>query len=164
MASSSSSLPERKVLLVGNGGSGKTTFITAAISGQFVRKYIPTVSVTVSSLTTESHVLNFWDTAGQEKFGFLREGYYIGADVVMIFISQDSPYNNVQSWYKEVRRVCPHVPVMLVRSKSDLKGLITEPLTGNHCPYGLNFAAEGQISVKSGTGLTEILEKLCHIL
>lgn len=67
---------EFKVVLVGDGGVGKTTFVRRHQSGEFEKKYIATQGVEVSSITfytTHGPIrLNLWDTAGQEKLGGLR--------------------------------------------------------------------------------------------
>jgi len=71
--------PEFKVLLVGDGATGKTTFIKRHVSGEFERKYLPSVGAEVSPLlfyTTRGPIkFNVWDTAGQERFGALRDVY-----------------------------------------------------------------------------------------
>jgi GTP-binding nuclear protein Ran len=76
-----SDIPTFKCVLVGDGGIGKTTFVKRLISGEFEKKYIATLGVEVRSLefNTTRGMIRFmvWDTAGQEKFGGLRDGYYI---------------------------------------------------------------------------------------
>ncbi|CAN6220898.1 unnamed protein product, partial [Urochloa humidicola] len=71
--------PSFKLVLVGDGGTGKTAFVKRHISGEFEKKYEPTIGVEVRPLdfTTSHGKLRFycWDTAGQEKFGGLRDGY-----------------------------------------------------------------------------------------
>ena len=93
-------------MLVGDGGTGKTTFVKRHLTGEFEKKYVGTwgrrgcgmrvgrrswANVTccvAATLGVEVHPLvfhtnrgpikfNVWDTAGQEKFGGLRDGYYI---------------------------------------------------------------------------------------
>jgi len=75
--------PVFKCLLVGDGSTGKTTFVKRHLTGEFEKKYVATVGCEVHPLEfTTSHgslVFNTWDTAGQEKFGGLRDGYFIGA-------------------------------------------------------------------------------------
>lgn len=60
---------EFKVVLIGDGGVGKTTFIKRHRTGEFERRYIATQGVEVNSITFfTSHgpiKLNLWDTAGQ---------------------------------------------------------------------------------------------------
>ena len=72
-------MPEFKLVLVGDGGVGKTTFVKRHLTGEFEKKYIATLGVEVHPMpffTSCGKVLfNVWDTAGQEKFGGLRDGY-----------------------------------------------------------------------------------------
>lgn len=58
------------------------------LTGEFEKKYEPTIGVEVHPLdfTTNRGKIRFycWDTAGQEKFGGLRDGYYIHGQVGMV--------------------------------------------------------------------------------
>lgn len=60
---------------------GKTTFVKRHLTGEFEKKYVATLGVEVHPLvfhTNRGQIrFNVWDTAGQEKFGGLRDGYYI---------------------------------------------------------------------------------------
>ena len=72
-------IPEYKLVLVGDGGVGKTTFVKRHLTGEFEKKYIATLGVEVHPMTfyTTSGKIRFmvWDTAGQEKLSGLRDGY-----------------------------------------------------------------------------------------
>merc|ERR1712216_1040343 len=74
-------VPTFKLILVGDGGTGKTTFVKRHLTGEFEKKYLPTVGVAVHPLEFHTNCgpirFDCWDTAGQEKFGGLRDGYYI---------------------------------------------------------------------------------------
>jgi GTP-binding nuclear protein Ran len=43
--------PRVKLILVGDGGVGKTTFVKRHVTGEFENKYIPTMGVQISELT-----------------------------------------------------------------------------------------------------------------
>ena len=70
---------EYKLVLVGDGGVGKTTFVKRHLTGEFEKKYIATLGVVVHPMVFHTNHgpirLNVWDTAGQEKLGGLRDGY-----------------------------------------------------------------------------------------
>ncbi|KAH1096146.1 hypothetical protein J1N35_013067 [Gossypium stocksii] len=71
--------PSFKLVIVGDGGTRKTTFVKRHLTGEFEKKYEPTIGVEVrpSDFFTNCGKIRFycWDTAGQEKFGGLRDSY-----------------------------------------------------------------------------------------
>ncbi|KAJ9448575.1 GTP-binding nuclear protein spi1 [Diplonema papillatum] len=115
-----------KLVLVGDGGTGKTTFVKRHQSGEFEKKYIPTIGVEVHPLKfpTSRGVIcfNVWDTAGQEKYGGLRDGYYINGNcgIIMFDVTSRQTYKNVPNWYRDVVRVCENIPIVLVGNKVDV--------------------------------------------
>jgi len=118
---------EFKLVLVGDGGVGKTTFVKRHLTGEFEKKYIATQGVEVSSLVFFTNYgpikFNIWDTAGQEKLGGLREGYYIGADcaIAMFDVTSRITYKNIPKWHKDLTRICENIPMVLVGNKVDAK-------------------------------------------
>merc|ERR1711957_375213 len=113
-------VPEFKLVLVGDGGVGKTTFVKRHLTGEFEKKYIATLGVEVHPMpffTNHGQIkFNVWDTAGQEKFGGLRDGYYIGGNcgIIMFDVCSRITYTNVPKWYKNLPRVCESIPIVLV--------------------------------------------------
>lgn len=120
-------IPEFKLVLVGDGGVGKTTFVKRHLTGEFEKKYIATLGVEVHPMpffTSRGQIrFNVWDTAGQEKLGGLRDGYYIGGHcgIIMFDVCARITYSNVPKWYKDLTRVCENIPVVLVGNKVDVK-------------------------------------------
>lgn len=118
---------EFKLILVGDGGVGKTTFVKRHLTGEFERKYVATLGVEVRPLdfqTTHGVIrFNVWDTAGQEKFGGLRDGYYIQGDcaIIMFDVTARQTYKNVPMWYRDLVRVCEKIHMCLVGNKVDIK-------------------------------------------
>ena len=75
-------------------------------------------------MTTKGKLLFFcWDTAGQEKFGGLRDGYYIHGNcaIIMFDVTSRLTYKNVPTWHRDLVRVCEHVPIVLCGNKVDVK-------------------------------------------
>ena len=66
---------------------------------------------------------NVWDTAGQEKFGGLRDGYYIQGQcgIIMFDVTSRVTYKNVPNWHRDLVRVCENIPIVLCGNKVDIK-------------------------------------------
>ena len=127
MQNNTSDIPQFKCLLVGDGGVGKTTFVKRHKTGEFEKLYEPTRGVDVHPISFDTNrgriCFRVWDTAGQEKFGSLRDGYYIGGHCAIIMFDTTAriTYKNVPMWYRDLVRVCPNIPLVLVGNKVDIK-------------------------------------------
>uniref|UniRef100_A0A8C4UI82 GTP-binding nuclear protein Ran n=1 Tax=Falco tinnunculus TaxID=100819 RepID=A0A8C4UI82_FALTI len=115
------------LVLVGDGGTGKTTFVKRHLTGEFEKKYVATLGVEVHPLVFHTNrgpiKFNVWDTAGQEKFGGLRDGYYIQAQcaIIMFDVTSRVTYKNVPNWHRDLVRVCENIPIVLCGNKVDIK-------------------------------------------
>ena len=118
---------EFKLVLCGDGGTGKTTFVKRHLTGEFEKQYIATIGAEVHPMIfcTSRGKIRFqvWDTAGQEKLSALRDGYYIGAHcaIIMFDVCNRITYKNVNTWYKALTRVCDKIPIVLVGNKVDVE-------------------------------------------
>lgn len=96
-------------------------------SGEFERKYVPTLGAEVNPLPWTTNrgklIFNVWDTAGQEKYAGLRDGYYIKAHcaIIMFDVTSRISYKNVPNWHRDLERVCEKIPMVLVGNKVDVK-------------------------------------------
>jgi len=119
--------PEFKLILVGDGGVGKTTFVKRHLTGEFEKKYVATLGVEVHPLVFHTNrgpiKFNVWDTAGQERFGGLRDGYYIQGQcaIVMFDVTSRITYKNVPNWHRDLTRVCENIPIVLCGNKVEIK-------------------------------------------
>ena len=77
-----------KLVLLGDGGVGKSTLLRRHRTGEFREEYIPTRGcniVEVPIFTNHGRIdFEIWDTAGQEKYKSIIKAYYKGAIGVII--------------------------------------------------------------------------------
>ncbi|KAL4065398.1 P-loop containing nucleoside triphosphate hydrolase protein [Scleroderma yunnanense] len=118
---------KKKLVVVGDGGCGKTCLLIVYAENRFPESYIPTVFenyVTLVQFEGKVVELALWDTAGQEEYDRLRPLSYPESDVILIVFSVDFPVSlgNVQDkWYPEVAHFCEGTPLLLVGTKTDLR-------------------------------------------
>uniref|UniRef100_A0A8C0PDM4 Ras homolog family member F, filopodia associated n=2 Tax=Canis lupus familiaris TaxID=9615 RepID=A0A8C0PDM4_CANLF len=118
---------ELKIVIVGDGGCGKTSLLMVYSQGSFPEDYAPSVfekytaSVTVGS---KEVTLNLYDTAGQEDYDRLRPLSYQNTHLVLICYDVMNPtsYDNVLiKWFPEVTHFCRGTPMVLIGCKTDLR-------------------------------------------
>jgi GTP-binding nuclear protein Ran len=126
-----------KLVLVGDGDVGKTTFARKLRTGEFEPKYVATIGVEVHPVKFETSegpiVFYIWDTAGQDKFGGMREGYYLGSDacIVMHDLSESSTFNHIPKWVNDVHNTCgDDIPIVVIGNKIDRDGAVLQQFSG----------------------------------
>lgn len=121
-----------KIILIGDGGTGKTTYITRVKEGMFTREYVATVGAVVSDLefiTNTNHHLKFqvWDTAGQELNSMLSDIYYMEANaaIIMFDVTSRVTFKNIKLWLRKLRNLTTinnnPIPVIVCGNKVDCK-------------------------------------------
>jgi small GTP-binding protein len=121
----------KKVVLLGDGGVGKTSLIARYVVNKFDNKYIATIGTKVSrkdiQLVKPNLIINLrmmiWDILGQKEYSKIRTASLSGAQGV-ILVGDLSRMETVQSledfWLKEVQAVVGRVPTVIVGNKIDL--------------------------------------------
>jgi len=118
---------ERKLVIVGDGGCGKTCLLTVYAHGEFPARYVPTVFenyVKSTRVGGRALQLALWDTAGQEEYDRLRPLSYPESDVVLVCFAIDMQTSLAaveEKWMPEVAHFCPRTPRLLVGCKRDLR-------------------------------------------
>uniref|UniRef100_A0A8V0ZX84 Ras homolog family member F, filopodia associated n=1 Tax=Gallus gallus TaxID=9031 RepID=A0A8V0ZX84_CHICK len=133
-AAAPSGKKEVKMVIVGDGGCGKTSLLMVYAKGAFPEQYAPSVFekyATSITIGKKEVILNLYDTAGQEDYDRLRPLSYQNTNVVLICYDVMNPtsYDNVadkvsffyHQWYPEVNHFCQGVPLVLIGCKTDLR-------------------------------------------
>ncbi|KAJ8962060.1 hypothetical protein NQ314_005843 [Rhamnusium bicolor] len=120
-----------KVVILGDGGVGKSCLMNRFVSNQFDEHSFHTIGVEFLNrdidIDGETYTLQIWDTAGQERFKTLRTPFYRGSDICMLTYSIDdrTSFNNVEMWqdeflyYADVKENT-QFPFIVVGNKSDV--------------------------------------------
>ncbi|XP_047738166.1 GTP-binding nuclear protein GSP1/Ran-like isoform X2 [Hyalella azteca] len=115
-----------KIVLLGDGSTGKTSYVARISSEGFHSQYVATQGYeTTRVLVSTSQgdmAVTLWDTAGQEKAGPLRDHYYQDAQGAILFFDVTSKvtYKNIPEWHRDITRVCGDIPVVLFANKVDV--------------------------------------------
>ena len=120
-----------KVVLLGDGGVGKSSLMNRFVSGKFDSQSFHTIGVEFlnKDVTVEgqSYTLQIWDTAGQERFKSLRTPFYRGSDLCLLVYAVDDvkSFKNLATWRKEFLyyadvREKDNFPFILLGNKIDV--------------------------------------------
>lgn len=96
-----------KVVLLGDGGVGKSCLMNRFVNDRFDSQSFHTIGVEFLNrdirFDGENYTLQIWDTAGQERFKSLRTPFYRGADLCLLVYSVEDvqSFQNLTMWKKE---------------------------------------------------------------
>ena len=116
-----------KIVVIGDGGIGKTSLLVTYSTDAFPTKHVPTVFDNYEDdVTVDGHIIKMelWDTAGQEEYDRLRPICYKNCDafVVCFSIKDPSSLEHIKSkWIPEIHKFQSGVPWILVGTKADLR-------------------------------------------
>lgn len=124
------SVNEQRVVVLGNGGVGKSSLTIRLITDNFMEEYDPTIEDTYQKTLVvdgESTVLNVLDTAGQEEYSsmqdqWMREGR---AFLLVYSVTQKRSFEALNKLREKIIRVKQatnenSIPIILVGNKIDL--------------------------------------------
>ncbi|MHA2090823.1 MAG: GTP-binding protein [Candidatus Kariarchaeaceae archaeon] len=116
-----------KILLLGDGGVGKTSLVQRFVHDRFTKEYLHTIGMQPSQkyMTVDNKFLclSIFDIAGDKSFKGLRELFYRGArgSLVTFDLTDKGSFNNAEKWLKEAKSKSKNQHFILVGNKNDLK-------------------------------------------
>ena len=152
-----------KLVVVGDGGVGKSALTIQFFQKLFVTDYDPTIEdsyIQHTEVDQKLCVLDVLDTAGQEEFSAMREQYMRKGDgfLLVYSVTDKQSFENIRHFYTQILRVKDRdsYPMLLVANKVDLVHLrkVTEE-------QGREMAAQLKVCRLSlGRALTVVVR--CH--
>jgi len=120
-----------KVVLLGDGGVGKTSLVRRFVVDQYSDDYITTVGTKVSkksvnvgsALDEVEMIMQIWDVLGQKGYSGVQETAIKGAQGVLVVYdvtSAESRRAIDDYWMPAVWRLAGVIPMVLAANKSDL--------------------------------------------
>jgi len=118
-----------KIVLLGDGGVGKSCLTIQLTQNQFVNEYDPTIENSyrkVINVDSEPCVMDILDTAGQEEYRVLQDQYIHRGEGFMILYSITSKhsFDLVSKFHHKIHVVKDeeeYFPMVIVGSKCDLE-------------------------------------------
>ncbi|KAJ8984998.1 hypothetical protein NQ317_016909, partial [Molorchus minor] len=120
-------LPTVKLVVVGDGGVGKSAITIQFFQKLFVTDYDPTIEDSyLQHVEVDGQwcILDVLDTAGQEEFSAMREQYMRKGDgfLLVYSVTDKNSYENITHFHTQILRVKDRdtYPMLLVANKVDL--------------------------------------------
>ncbi len=160
-----------KLMIAGDGGVGKTTFVDRYISGTFPDNTRITLGVQfmVKRLNFDGNPvdLQIWDFGGEDRFRFILPAYCRGAHgaIFMYDITSPASLYHIDDWMMVLRSQNGKFPVLMGGTKADLqyarKVEIAEAMK-EAGKFGIPEAIE--VSSKTGQNVNQLFEEMCKLM
>uniref|UniRef100_A0A182J543 Ras-related protein Rab n=1 Tax=Anopheles atroparvus TaxID=41427 RepID=A0A182J543_ANOAO len=165
-----------KILVIGELGTGKTSFIKRYVHQFFSQNYRATIGVdfALKVLNWDQNTiirLQLWDIAGQERFGNMTRVYYkeaVGAFIVFD-VTRSATFDAVIKWKQDLdsKVQLPDgkpIPCILLANKSDQQkqGIVTTPAKLDEYVKEHGFAGWFETSAKENVNIEEAAKALVN--
>ncbi|XP_061629262.1 ras and EF-hand domain-containing protein [Phyllopteryx taeniolatus] len=166
-------VPMYSLVLAGDAGTGKSSFLLRLALNQFKADIQTTLGVDfqIKKMLVDGQKTNLkiWDTAGQERFRSIARFYFRKAHGVLLLydVTSESSYLNIREWLDQIQNATEDkVPVCIIGNKVDMR----EQTPAKRCvstlhgeklatTYGALFC---ETSAKEGTNVVEAVLHLAR--
>jgi small GTP-binding protein len=108
-----------KICLVGDSGTGKTTFIESLIKNFYYESKEKTVAIDLLTYMVDDIKFQVWDTSGNIMFLGIVRSYFKDASGILLFFSDKKSFNNIDYWIDEIRKINQKCKLILIQSMCD---------------------------------------------
>ena len=152
----------KKVILVGHFGVGKSSLVRRFVHSQFSEEYITTIGVKIDkkivNIDGVGITLLIWDIAGENSQQKIPQSYRLGAHgALYVFdVSRPATYEHLENEILALQEMIPGIPLQILANKSDL----VEDETLQECLKKIAPYQAFATSAKTGAHVEEAFELL----
>ncbi|XP_036417520.1 ras and EF-hand domain-containing protein [Colossoma macropomum] len=167
------SVPMYRLVLAGDAGSGKSSFLLRLSLNEFRGDMQTTLGVDFQMkkmlVDGEKTNLQIWDTAGQERFRSIARSYFRKAHGVLLLydVTSESSFLNVREWMEQIQESTDgSIPLCVIGNKVDMRaerpeGSCVSSAQGEKLAMTYN-ALFCETSAKEGTNVVEAVLHLAR--
>jgi small GTP-binding protein len=113
----------KKIVLVGQIGTGKTSFVKQLTTKSFLYGYKGTIGFDVKKLTIDNVNLELREIAGEELYGNMTQFYYKDADAVLVFVdcTKNATFEEALKWKRDLLKWNVNCPTFIIYNKWDIQ-------------------------------------------
>lgn len=108
----------QNIVLVGNSGAGKTSFVLRLTHDTFTESYISTIGKDMNIIEHKDTKYILHDTAGQKRFEIPCKAYYKYAHGAIVFY-ETSDHDDINKWICQLKEEQEDIPIIIVGNKTD---------------------------------------------
>jgi len=108
-----------KICLVGDSGTGKTTFIESLVKNFYYESKEKTIGIDFFTYMVDDIKFQIWDTSGNIMFIGIVRSYFHDASGILLFFCDKKSFNNIDNWICEIRKINQSCKIILIQSASD---------------------------------------------
>jgi len=166
-----SQLGPHKVILVGDSGVGKSSFMLRLCEDCFNDKMNPSFGLDfktkIINVDGQEENVQIWDTAGQERFRSITQSYFRKVDgIILVYdITHEESFLHLQNWVSCIQEAGQlSAPMFIVGNKLDLEHLrcVTEDMVKELADFYESDYIE--VSAKDGVNISAVGEGLVRKL
>ena len=119
-----------KIIIVGDSGTGKTSFVNKYIHNKFAETYSPTIGTAfeykIIKINDVMYRLQFWDIAGQDRNPEATGVFCKNTNGIILCceINKIQTRENTIKWKESIEKVIDiqDIPIIMIENKCDLLG------------------------------------------
>eukprot|EP00996_Jenningsia_fusiforme_P004289 NODE_5103_length_718_cov_60.681614_g4736_i0.p2 GENE.NODE_5103_length_718_cov_60.681614_g4736_i0~~NODE_5103_length_718_cov_60.681614_g4736_i0.p2 ORF type:complete len:194 (-),score=35.18 NODE_5103_length_718_cov_60.681614_g4736_i0:77-658(-) len=151
-----------KVIILGDSAVGKSKLVERFLMDGYMPQQLSTFALTMFRYEAKREgrtiEVDFWDTAGQDRFNTIHPTYFHGAHCcILVFdITRKVTYKNLEKWYEELMSFRAGIPCIVAANKIDVDMDVVKKTFNFATKRGLELFF---VSASQGTNVVKLFEQ-----